>query len=97
MLFLSFTGTPGTFVKIEDTIRGFKEILEGKHDDVPERAFFMKGTIEEVVEEAGGSSSDEDSASKDSESQGAESKGSDDSDSESGAKRSDDDEDGGEE
>jgi F-type H+-transporting ATPase subunit beta len=47
-----FTGTPGTYVKVEDSIRGFKEILEGKHDDLPERAFFMKGTIEQVVEDA---------------------------------------------
>jgi F-type H+-transporting ATPase subunit beta len=47
-----FTGTPGRYVKIEDSIRGFSEILEGKHDDMPERAFFMKGTIDEVVEDA---------------------------------------------
>jgi len=46
-----FTGTPGVYVKVEDTIRGFDEILQGKHDDLPERAFYMKGTIEEVVEE----------------------------------------------
>ncbi len=43
-----FSGIPGTYVKLEDTIRGFKEILEGKHDDKPESAFYMKGTIEEV-------------------------------------------------
>ena len=43
------------YVKIEDTIRGFDEILQGKHDDLPERAFFMKGTIEDVVRDAGGS------------------------------------------
>ena len=49
-----FTGTPGVFVPIADTIRGFKEILEGKHDDLPERAFFMKGGIDQVVEEAKG-------------------------------------------
>ena len=47
-----FTGTPGQFVKLEDTIKGFKEILEGKHDDVPEQAFFMVGTIEQVLEKA---------------------------------------------
>jgi F-type H+-transporting ATPase subunit beta len=46
-----FTGTPGVYVKIEDTIRGFDEILQGNHDDLPERAFFMKGTIDQVVEE----------------------------------------------
>src|SRR5579884_933199 len=49
-----FTGTPGVYVKIEDTIRGFDEILQGKHDDLPERAFFMKGTIEDVVKDGGG-------------------------------------------
>ena len=46
-----FTGTPGKYVKIEDTVRGFKEILDGKHDKLPEQAFYMKGSIEEVVKE----------------------------------------------
>jgi F-type H+-transporting ATPase subunit beta len=45
-----FTGTAGKFVKIEDTVRGFREILDGKHDDLPEQAFYMVGTIEEAVE-----------------------------------------------
>jgi F-type H+-transporting ATPase subunit beta len=45
-----FTGMAGRFVKIEDTVKGFREILEGKHDDIPEQAFYMKGTIEEVIE-----------------------------------------------
>jgi F-type H+-transporting ATPase subunit beta len=45
-----FTGTPGEYVKIEDTIRGFTEILDGKHDDLPEQAFYMVGTIEQAVE-----------------------------------------------
>lgn len=45
-----FTGTPGKYVKVEDTIKGFKEILEGKHDKLPEQAFYMVGTIEEAVE-----------------------------------------------
>jgi hypothetical protein len=49
-----FTGTPGVYVPIGESIRGFKEILEGKHDDLPERAFFMKGTIDQVVEDAQG-------------------------------------------
>ena len=49
----TFTGTPGKYVKLEDTIKGFKEILEGKYDDLPEQAFYMVGTIEEVVEKAG--------------------------------------------
>jgi len=50
-----FTGVDGVYVPIAESIRGFKEILEGKHDEVPERAFFMKGTIDEVVEAAKGS------------------------------------------
>ncbi|MBV8479615.1 MAG: F0F1 ATP synthase subunit beta, partial [Actinobacteria bacterium] len=45
-----FTGTPGEYVKLEDTIRGFTEILDGKHDDLPEQAFYMTGAIEQVVE-----------------------------------------------
>jgi len=47
-----FTGTPGVFVKLEDTIKGFKGILEGKYDHIPEQAFYMVGTIEEVLEKA---------------------------------------------
>jgi F-type H+-transporting ATPase subunit beta len=47
-----FTGTPGKFVKTEDTVRGFKEILDGKHDDLPEQAFYMVGSIEEAMEKA---------------------------------------------
>ena len=47
-----FTGTPGRYVKIADTVKGFKEIIEGKYDDIPEQAFYMKGTIEEVLEAA---------------------------------------------
>jgi F-type H+-transporting ATPase subunit beta len=47
-----FTGNPGRFVKLEDTIRGFREICEGLHDDIPEQAFYMVGTIEEVLERA---------------------------------------------
>ena len=49
-----FTGTPGVYVPIAESIRGFKEILEGKYDDLPERAFFLKGTIDDVVRDAGG-------------------------------------------
>src|SRR6202795_340004 len=45
-----FTGTPGQYVKLEDTIRGFREILDGKHDDLPEQAFYMVGVIEQAVE-----------------------------------------------
>jgi F-type H+-transporting ATPase subunit beta len=47
-----FTGQPGRYVKIADTVRGFKEIIEGKYDDLPESAFYMVGTIEEAVENA---------------------------------------------
>ena len=47
-----FTGMAGKYVPIKETIRGFKEILDGKHDDLPEMAFLMVGTIEEVVEKA---------------------------------------------
>lgn len=46
-----FTGTPGVYVKLEDTVRGFKEIVDGQHDDLPEQAFYMVGTIEEAVEQ----------------------------------------------
>jgi F-type H+-transporting ATPase subunit beta len=45
-----FTGTPGEYVKLEDTISGFREILDGKHDDLPEQAFYMVGTIDKAVE-----------------------------------------------
>ena len=48
----AFTGKPGAYVKIEDTVRGFREIVEGAHDDVPEQAFFLVGTIEDALAEA---------------------------------------------
>ena len=44
-----FTGSPGKYVTLAETVRGFKEILEGKHDDKPEQAFYMKGGIDEVT------------------------------------------------
>jgi F-type H+-transporting ATPase subunit beta len=47
-----FTGMAGKYVKVEDTVRGFKEILDGKHDELPENAFYMVGTIDEAVEKA---------------------------------------------
>jgi F-type H+-transporting ATPase subunit beta len=47
-----FTGSPGRYVKIADTVKGFKEIVQGKYDDIPEQAFYLKGTIEEVLEAA---------------------------------------------
>jgi F-type H+-transporting ATPase subunit beta len=48
----TFTGTPGKYVKLEDTIKGFNAIIDGKYDDMPEQAFYMVGTIEEVEEKA---------------------------------------------
>ena len=47
-----FTGTPGEYVPIAETVRSFKELIEGKHDDLPESAFFLKGSIEQVIEAA---------------------------------------------
>ena len=47
-----FTGFKGKYVKLADTIRGFREICDGKHDDIPEQAFYMQGTIEDVLERA---------------------------------------------
>jgi len=47
-----FTGSPGRYVKVADTVKSFKEIVDGKHDDIPEQAFYMKGTIDEVLEAA---------------------------------------------
>ena len=47
-----FTGSPGKYVSLKDTIRGFKGILEGEYDHIPEQAFYMVGSIEEVVEKA---------------------------------------------
>jgi F-type H+-transporting ATPase subunit beta len=49
-----FTGIPGKYVKLADSIRSFQEILAGKYDDLPEQAFYMVGTIEEVQEKAKG-------------------------------------------
>jgi F-type H+-transporting ATPase subunit beta len=48
----AFTGTPGQYVPVAETVRGFKEILEGKHDALPEQAFYMVGTIDQAVEKA---------------------------------------------
>ena len=48
----AFSGKPGVFVPIEETVRGFKEILEGKYDDLPEQAFYMTGTIADVLRQA---------------------------------------------
>src|ERR1700758_5471392 len=69
-----FTGTPGVYVSVADSIRGFREILEGKHDEIAERAFFMKGTIDDVVRDAGGEQEGGD-AKEESDEEGGESSG----------------------
>jgi F-type H+-transporting ATPase subunit beta len=53
----AFTGSPGKYVTVEETVRGFKEIVDGQHDDLPERAFYLKGSIDEVTEGARSESS----------------------------------------
>jgi F-type H+-transporting ATPase subunit beta len=63
-----FTGTPGVYVPIAETVRSFREVLDGKHDDLPESAFFLKGSIDQVVEAAKGGKKDDDDAKKDEES-----------------------------
>jgi F-type H+-transporting ATPase subunit beta len=62
----AFTGTEGKYVPVEETVRSFKEIIEGKHDDVPERAFLLKGSIDEVVDAARGAREEEEVESEDS-------------------------------
>ena len=69
----AFTGTPGAYVPIAETIRGFSEIIEGEHDEVPERAFFLKGTIDDVTQDSGAKDDDE---SKEDESDSSEKGGS---------------------
>jgi F-type H+-transporting ATPase subunit beta len=79
-----FTGSPGKYVPIEDTVRSFKEIVDGQHDDLPERAFYMKGSIDEVVESGRQESKDDDSSGggDDSDDEGSEDEGSGDESSE---------------
>ncbi|MGH2989313.1 MAG: F0F1 ATP synthase subunit beta [Solirubrobacterales bacterium] len=59
-----FTGREGEYVPVEETVRGFKEIVDGKHDDIPERAFYMKGTIDQVIEDSRGEKEDEEQAAE---------------------------------
>jgi F-type H+-transporting ATPase subunit beta len=61
----AFTGQEGVYVPIEDTVRSFKEIVEGQHDDLPERAFYMQGTIDDVVAAFREEDSSDDSGSDD--------------------------------
>jgi F-type H+-transporting ATPase subunit beta len=60
----AFTGTEGKYVPVEETVRSFKEIIEGKHDDIPERAFLLKGSIDEVVEATRGAREEEEDGSE---------------------------------
>ncbi len=60
----AFTGRSGEYVSVSDTVSGFKELVEGNLDDIPERAFYMQGTIDQVVEEAKGQTEDEESGAK---------------------------------
>ena len=60
----AFTGTDGVYVPVSDTVSGFKELVEGNLDDIPERAFYMKGSIDQVVEESKGEKEEEDSGAK---------------------------------
>jgi F-type H+/Na+-transporting ATPase subunit beta len=68
----AFTGTEGRYVPVEETVRSFKEIIEGKHDDVPERAFLLKGSIDEVVEATRGVREEEEEAPEEEEGDGQE-------------------------
>ncbi len=69
----AFTGSPGKYVPVEETVRSFKEIVDGEHDDLPERAFYMKGGIDEVTSEAKESGdADEDSGEEDGSEDGGE-------------------------
>ncbi|MDQ6696614.1 MAG: hypothetical protein M3Z46_04055, partial [Actinomycetota bacterium] len=86
-----FTGIEGEYVPVAESIRGFAEILEGKHDDIPERAFFMKGSIDQVVADHGGATDkdgkdengkDKDAKGKDAEDKDAEDKDAEDKDAE---------------
>ena len=80
-----FTGTPGTYVPIGETVRSFREILDGKHDDLPEGAFLLKGSIDDVVAAAGGGEGkkDEDKDSDDSDDEDTKAESDDDSGDES--------------
>src|SRR4051795_6827472 len=60
-----FTGLSGEYVPIQETVRSFQEIIDGEHDDIPERAFLLKGTIDQVVEEAGGKKDEDEDSDED--------------------------------
>ncbi|HEX6115583.1 MAG TPA: F0F1 ATP synthase subunit beta [Solirubrobacterales bacterium] len=79
----AFTGRSGEYVSVSDTVSGFKELVEGNLDDIPERAFYMQGTIDQVVEEAKGQTEDEESGTK-AEKEDADAKAEEDGDGDSG-------------
>jgi F-type H+/Na+-transporting ATPase subunit beta len=85
----AFTGLGGQYVPIEETVRSFKEILDGQHDDVPERAFLLKGTIEEVLQDVKGSGKKEDKKDDDSDEGGDDSEEREDSGGEAEARKKD--------
>jgi F-type H+-transporting ATPase subunit beta len=86
-----FTGTEGKYVPIGETVRSFREILDGKHDDLPEGAFLLKGSIDDVVSAAGRGESED--ADEDSEDERSEDEGSEDETDEQNDESSDDDDD----
>jgi F-type H+/Na+-transporting ATPase subunit beta len=79
----AFTGTDGVYVPIQETVRSFKEILAGEHDDIPERAFLLKGTIEDVLEEVKGGGKKEEKEEESEDEGSDESEGSDEGSSDS--------------
>ena len=85
----AFTGLDGKYVPVEETVRSFREIIDGKHDDIPERAFLMKGTIDEVVEATRGADAEEQAEEEDSGSEEENGSGSDEQ--ESGSENGEDD------
>jgi hypothetical protein len=95
-----FTGTAGTYVPIGETVRSFREILDGKHDELPEGAFLLKGSIDDVVSAAGkgeGKSGDEDSGDEDGDDEDTTAESGDDSSDEKDASSEDDKDDSDEE
>jgi F-type H+-transporting ATPase subunit beta len=70
-----FTGRDGEYVPVEETVRGFKEIVDGQHDDIPERAFYMQGGIDQVLEAAKGMRAEEPTEAAETEASEQEEKG----------------------
>ena len=87
-----FTGVDGAYVPIGETVRSFREILDGKHDDLPEGAFLLKGSIDDVVAAAGGGDGKKDEDSDDDSGEDEDTKAESDDDSSDGSKDDSDDE-----